>query len=411
MKQTFLGLSLLLLLITLACVPSATSPLETPTSFSPTITITPTLLLASKISSSPTPSLTPSPTSTPLPTVTPTLIPAIDPSNVSQLTAILTAEDRYGSPHAMFSVDGKRLIAKTSPIASEPDQQPVSKLFFWDLETLQELPSLQTNDRIFFTYLALHPDGQHVLVGTWVTTPAISLLNLSDGAHLIDIEVPRKTTGYLVQRITLSPNGQWIAVGFADGQLEIYATQDGKRVFETKIQQIGRVHALAFSPDGSLLAVGGRDKRIYLWEVSSWTLLATSPAGKAPIFDLAFSPDGAFLAAAEGGATGQVSIWKIEAPSVPSLNASFPFSSFSVEFSPDGSLIVAGGENGYLKVWRTDTYEMVASFPAHKTRVEALDFSPDGRFLASASISTYRAYDKQGDKASVKLWTLPKEQK
>ncbi len=410
MKQTFLSLSLLLLLITLACAPSAV--LETPTSFSslsPTITFTPTLLLASKISSSPTPSLTPSPTSTPLPTVTPTFVPAINPSNVSQLTAILTAEDRYGSPHAMFSVDGRRLIAKTSPIASGPDQEPVSKLFFWDVETLQELPSLQTNDRIFFTNLVLHPDGERVLIGTWIATPAISLLNLSDGTHLIDIEVPRKTTGYLVERITLSPDGQWIAVGFADGRLEIYATRDGKRVFETKIQQIGRVHALAFSPDSSLLAVGGRDKRIYLWEVSNWSLLATFPPGKAPVFDLAFSPDGVFLAAAEGGTTGQVSIWKIETPSTQSLSASFPFSSFSVEFSPDGSLIVAGGENGHLKFWRMDTYEMVASFPAHKTRIEALDFSPDGRFLASASISTYRRYDKQGDKASVKLWGLPQK--
>jgi hypothetical protein len=397
----YIALLTFIFLLVVSCTPRTDSSFPaTPAvtlSISPTQAFTPTVPPPS-----PTPSATPSPTLTPTSTATPEPKAVISRDNVAQLKTVLTVENRYGSPHAMFSPDGRLLVAKTSPFGE--GNKSVSKVFFWNLETLQEASPLETADRIFFTHLAFDVDGQSILVGTWPnTSQAISLLRLSDGQHLLDIPVPRESLGRIVRRIALSPDGQWIAIGFTDGQLEIYARKDGQRVFQEKIKSarnVSIIEALAFSPDSRFLAAGGAEKTIYLWSTSDWKMLMTFAPGKGTIFDLAFSPDGSFLAAAEGGSDGRVSLWNVQTSDAKAPVASFPFPSLSVEFSPDGSLVVAGGANGHLSFWRTDTYEQVARLPAHKTRIEALDFSPDGQFLASGSATTSRPYE-------LKLWRVP----
>ncbi len=389
-----------ILLLIVSCTSRSDSsfpatPVVTP-SISPTKAFTPTVPPPS-----PTASETPLPTLTPTSTATPQPKAVISPENVAQLKTVLTVENRYGSPHAMFSPDGRFLVAKTSPFGE--GKKSISKLFFWDLETLKETSTLETGDRIFFTNLAFDVDGQSILVGTWPNTQAISLLRLSDGEHLLDIPVPRESLGRIVSRIALSPDGQWIAIGFTDGQLEIYAKKDGQLVYKEKIKStrsVGLIEALAFSPDSRLMAAAGAEKTIYLWSTSDWKMLATFAPGKGTIFDLAFSPDGSLLAAAEGSGNGQVSLWNIQTLEAKAPLTSFPFPAFSVEFSPDGSLLVAGGLNGYLSFWHTATYKQVAKIPAHKSRIEALDFSPDGQFLASGPAPSSRPYE-------LKLWRVP----
>jgi WD40 repeat protein len=72
------------------------------------------------------------------------------------------------------------------------------------------------------------------------------------------------------------------------------------------------VYALAFSPDGRTLAAAGADGNIRLWDVATQQEIgAPMTAGSAPVYALAFSPDGRTLAAAGSGATRR---WDVTFP-------------------------------------------------------------------------------------------------
>ena len=66
------------------------------------------------------------------------------------------------------------------------------------------------------------------------------------------------------------------------------------------------IQSLAFSRDGGLLAAGGRDGAVTIWEVRSFHALATVPAHQGLVWSLAFSPDGRTLATAGEDRVGKL---------------------------------------------------------------------------------------------------------
>jgi WD40 repeat protein len=71
----------------------------------------------------------------------------------------------------------------------------------------------------------------------------------------------------------------------------------------------GGADSVSFSPDGTLLASGGRDTLVKLWRVSDLHPVAEYAAHKKPVLSLAFSPDGTLLATTSGDNT--LRIWGI----------------------------------------------------------------------------------------------------
>ncbi len=155
-----------------------------------------------------------------------------------------------------------------------------------------------------------------------------------------------------------------------------------------------QVGALAFSPDGKRLAVGGyREVRILnVADGSEWARLE----GHAEVVrGVAFSPDGKLLAAAGGlpARSGEVKIWNLETREPVHTIQAHDDCIYAVAFSPDGNRVATGSYDKLIYLWDVETGKQVKRLKDHIDAVFSLAFSADGKWLASAA-----------QDSSVKIW-------
>ena len=154
----------------------------------------------------------------------------------------------------------------------------------------------------------------------------------------------------------------------------------------------GEVYALAFNPDGKVLATGGGDGKVRLWDSASGQLIKELGSHSATVVDLAFNPDGTRIVTSSEDQT--VKIWDIPSGKLLQTVDDLPGVSWGVQYSPDGTRLATTGEDGTITLWSADGKEVQLTLTGHTMNVEGIAFSPDGSKLASAgSDGTARIWD------------------
>jgi WD40 repeat protein/serine/threonine protein kinase len=143
----------------------------------------------------------------------------------------------------------------------------------------------------------------------------------------------------------------------------------------------GRVHGVAVTPDGSIMAVATA-LGIYLYSTEKLKELRFIDFGASALC-VVFSPDGRRVACGSGDHL--VRVWEVESGQLVQMFKGHEDDVISLAFSPVGDLLASGGSDAIIRIWDTVTGQAQEALRGHRLAVSSLTFSPDGQRLASGS--------------------------
>ncbi|MCX6362537.1 MAG: hypothetical protein NT029_22315 [Armatimonadetes bacterium] len=193
--------------------------------------------------------------------------------------------------------------------------------------------------------------------------------------------------------VAFSPDGSIVAGGRAAG-VTFWRAVDGTPIRTVNNGGSGTlaVNSLAFSPDGTTLVSShpyrsGRLDQLELWRVSDGALIRPLMG---PVRDLAtvvFARDGATVVAggmAELGYMTPVNRWRVsDGAYLGDVPWPGGFMAYCLAFTQDGTLLAAAS-TGYTQVWRVSDWTPIATLASPDSQVRTVAFSPDGSILAAA---------------------------
>ncbi len=216
--------------------------------------------------------------------------------------------------------------------------------------------------------------------------------SLPDGA------IARLGKGEITGNIVFSPDGNRFAIAGSVG-IWIYDVRPGTlKEINLLTGHTRQVTAIAFSPDGNMLASGSKDETIRLWDVLTGEQKTKFTGQERTITAIAFSPDGKTLATGNGllGDASdieiQIRLWNLQTGEHTSL-VGHEKDITAVAFSTDGKTLVSCSRDRKVFFWDVATGRSTLLHTEHEQDIIFVGFSSDGKTLATGSLDN-----------TVKIW-------
>ena len=145
----------------------------------------------------------------------------------------------------------------------------------------------------------------------------------------------------------------------------------------------GSIFEIAYSPDGTRLAVAG-SIGIWLYDTQTGEELNLLTGHTGGVSSVAFSPDGNTIDS--GSFDETVRLWDANTGTLMHTFTGHTDWVESVAFSPDGNTIASGSFDDTTRLWDANTGELIRTFIGHTDAVNSVVFSPDGNSIASGSL-------------------------
>ena len=312
-----------------------------------------------------------------------------------------------GQPRVLVAHTIRQLPPKPSDRRSGPPQAPRWVLAAVGYDQLIHLWEGQGNmidspHRVLhgahgpLSAVAISPDGHSVVAGGYDAT--IYLWDLASG------QLRRTFHGHTnyVHALVFHPEGKLLASGSGDGTIRLWLVPemeggqlnvaDGALFAQPAAvlqADLDVVHDLAFSPDGRILARGGSDRLLRLWDMtqSHYPELVeprrrVQDESEEDIFAVAFSPDGSKVACSGNHLIHLVDLANGAGVLVLRGHTGWIY---SVAFSPDGKILASSSADCTVCLWQVATGTLCAVLHGHREMIYKVAFTPDGMTVISSS--------------------------
>jgi WD40 repeat protein len=234
----------------------------------------------------------------------------------------------------------------------------------WDVATGECVKTFEVVSFGSINSLAFNPKNESLAIGDF--GPNITILDIKTGSPCQTLN--GKEVGR-IWALAFSPDGRILASGIQDAHLWDVETGECIKTFPS---QTTRIRTVAFSNDGTFLAVGSYDHTIKLWHLPSGNCLQTLHGHSKPVSSLAFSPDDSKLASSSYDQT--LRLWQVQTGQCLQVLEGHTNLIWTLAYSPDGVTLVSGGDDYAVKFWDTQSGQCVKTWQGHLNALGAVSY-------------------------------------
>jgi WD40 repeat protein len=233
--------------------------------------------------------------------------------------------------------------------------------------------------------VAFHPSSRQVVSASWDTT-----------ARLWDIktgqELKRYTHPVDVNGVAISRDGGKLITGCDNYHAYLWnlSTAEELRRYNGFT---GYCYAVAFSPDGRLVACGSVDKSLRIFDLADGQLVRSMDSQADAVLAIAFAPDSRSLFSCGDGFAHQ---WEVATGRELRRFEGHSGRVLGLALSVDGRRLITGGDDKTVRLWDAATGKQLHTFKGHTEAINSVAISSDGRRAVSGGMDR-----------SVRLWGLP----
>jgi WD40 repeat protein len=273
--------------------------------------------------------------------------------------------------------------AYVSSLAFSPDSKLLASgsgdktVKLWDVAT-SEKPVTLPDQKNEVSALAFSPDGRSLAINT--ATQA-NLWDVNNRQLLRSLEQRRtiwNREAYLSMAFT--PDGSALAVAADSKTIDLVSPATGAKI--TSFTAHGKpITYIALSRDGRLLAAGDGPKKTIVWDTASGRAVQELGGHLGTVFAVAFSPDGRWLVSVSTDKTAR--LWDPQTGELLRTFSGHTSEVTSVAFSPDGKWFATGSWDGAVKIWDPATGKELQTLRRAAEPIYAIATSADGHYIAS----------------------------
>lgn len=233
--------------------------------------------------------------------------------------------------------------------------------------------------------IAISPNGKMLAAAS--EDKSISLWDLGTGQHLGNLEGHTDRVPVLVWH----PGSQWLVSAGWDSTARVWDAKTLQPVIILN-SHATQLTAMAFSRNGRYLACGDSSLTVHVWDFDQKKTLHKLKGPQTEIRSIAFSPDGKYLA---GNGDRVIHLWQPDTGKPLANVGIHAVAKTTVSVHRDNARLASNVGGSAVRLWNTVTRQMMTVFEAD-VPIQALAFSPDGKWLAGALGNQIRLWDAAG---------------